>query len=63
MMLFIKWFSLVYVSKKHRHGFVKYFGEFGSTFAVASIKEATLPSCGQTLSGQKVQVAVRSANP
>jgi len=42
---------------------VKYLGEFGSTTPIASIKEATVPSCRQAFSGQKVQVALRSANP
>jgi hypothetical protein len=37
---------------------VKYFGEFGSTFAIASIEEAKVSSCGQAFSGQKVQVAL-----
>ena len=49
--------------KNDRHGFVKQLGEFGSAFASASVKETKISSCGQALSGQKVQVALRNANP
>ena len=39
---------------------MKYLGEYDSAYATASIKEAQVPSRGQTFSGQKVQVASRS---
>jgi len=42
---------------------VKQLGEFGSAFAGASVKEAKIPSNRQALSGQKVQMALRNANP
>jgi hypothetical protein len=60
---FIKRFPLVYFKKQHCHGSVKHLGEFGSTFDIASIKETKLPSRRQAFSGQKVQVALRSASP
>jgi hypothetical protein len=44
--------------KNNRHGLVKHLGEFGSTCAVASIKETKIPSYRQAFSGQKVQVAL-----
>jgi len=49
--------------KNNRHGLVKQLGEFGSAFAAASIKKAKIPSNRQAFSGQKVQVALRNANP
>jgi hypothetical protein len=44
--------------KQHHHGRVKHLGEFGSTFAIASIKETKVPSHRQAFSGQKVQMAL-----
>ena len=41
---------------------MKYLGESDSAYAIASIKEAEVPSRGQTFSGQKVQVALRIFN-
>jgi hypothetical protein len=44
--------------KQHHRGPVKHLGEFGSTFAIASVKEAKVPSRRQAFSGQKVQMAL-----
>ena len=55
---FIKRFSLFYVSKTTPPWTVKHLGEFGSTFAIASVKEAKVPSRRQAFSGQKVQMAL-----